>query len=185
MDNNECFWWCDWWPADEPLPPLPPFANGSDTREARDDEEELERSLLWRPLWSPPPMLLNAANEEGEINELGLKRIRYCEAAPNTSNMVDRGDETSAADKLLPPKPTVCLPPCWLWWCWFRLFDDESSAFDWELALEAEAPEDEGEAIDDPFGRDVPADGLGWTTGVVFVATICWPPSSELEILKR
>lgn len=33
--------------------------------------------------------------EDGEMKELGLKRIRYCEAAPNTSNMVDRGELTS------------------------------------------------------------------------------------------
>ena len=32
-------------------------------------------------------------NAEGDMRELGLNRIRYCEAAPKTSNMVDKGDE--------------------------------------------------------------------------------------------
>lgn len=39
------------------------------------------------------------AKDDGEISELGLKRIRYCEAAPKTSNMVDSGDETRADER--------------------------------------------------------------------------------------
>ena len=34
----------------------------------------------------------------GEMSELGLKRIRYCEAAPNTSSMLESGEEPRAGD---------------------------------------------------------------------------------------
>lgn len=54
-------------------------------------------------------MVLNA-KDDGEISELGLKRIRYCEAAPNTSNMVDSGEETRA-DERPPPLPPPPPPP--------------------------------------------------------------------------
>lgn len=33
----------------------------------------------------------------GDISEVGRKRIRYCEAAPNTSRTVDSDEETAAA----------------------------------------------------------------------------------------
>lgn len=51
-------------------------------------------------------MVLNA-NDDGDISELGLKRIRYCEAAPKTSNMVDKGDETRADER--PPMALLLL----------------------------------------------------------------------------
>ena len=36
----------------------------------------------------------------GDMSELGLNRIRYCDAAPKTSNMVERGEETKAEERL-------------------------------------------------------------------------------------
>lgn len=41
-------------------------------------------------------------NAAGDIKELGLKRIKYWDAAPNTSNIVDNGDETKADDRFPP-----------------------------------------------------------------------------------
>lgn len=58
------------------------------------------------------------AKEAGEINELGLKRIRYWLAAPNTSNTVESGDETSIEGNPTPvgveppPLPTSFVPAC-------------------------------------------------------------------------
>lgn len=44
----------------------------------------------WCWFWSVEMVL--KVKEAGEMSELGLKRIRYCEAAPKTSNIVDNGD---------------------------------------------------------------------------------------------
>ena len=45
------------------------------------------------------------AKDDGDIRELGLKRIKYCDAAPKTSNIVDKGDDTKADDRLPVPVP--------------------------------------------------------------------------------
>lgn len=108
------------------------------------------------------------ANEEGEMSELGLNRIRYWPAAPNASNTLDRGDETSTEDRAPPTRLVLACsigassldsnwPPLTTFCCWLV-------ASCWRISPE-ELP--------------VPRDGNPFTNGPLLVVAALVPLSGS------
>lgn len=123
---------------------------------------------FWRYIWLAGMVL--KAKTDGDMSEPGLKRIRYCEATPKASSMVDRGDEIKLAAPAPPPAAPMPMALAGIG------LAESASTGDWpasggaDVGEEEEEEEEEGDTGPSLAEVDEPNEELGeadWPLGGV------------------